>query len=287
MSNDRHPTPIVRCTAYGSFDATESGRPTAEQAISFVVCSSDEIILKANLLASPCLTKNSCHEDIAIRNAPSAAAGLRMGITRSSNKLIACVHQDVFLPAGWDRLILKQYLMAERLYGPSGVAGVYGVGPVANEPDDCYPDLPYGLTAKRIGWVEDRGTVRNEGPGLPAAVATLDELLLVVRKDTPLRFDPELGFHLYGADLCLQAHEHGLAVVALGAPCRHNSRSVGLLDAFFASAKVFARKWAHRLPIATPCVVFDQGGELRLLGNADKDNESIARSVAPVPGSNL
>ena len=73
----------------------------------------------------------------------------------------------------------------------------------------------------------------RDGPDLPARVATLDELLLVVRRDTPLRFDPALGFHLYGADICLQAAERGLAVVALGALCHHNSRSVGLPQAFF------------------------------------------------------
>src|SRR5262249_30129449 len=115
------------------------------------------------------------------------------------------------------------------------MAGVYGVGQVA--------DGPGGRAAPRIGWVRDRRRGASGGPGLPAAVATLDELLLIVPRDSPLRFDPELGFHLYGADLCLQARECGLAVVALGAPCRHISRGVGLPGAFFASAGVFARKW--------------------------------------------
>ena len=119
----------------------------------------------------------------------------------------------------------------------------------------------------------------SDGPGLPAPAATLDELLLIVRRDGPIRFDPELGFHLYGADLCLQAAERGLAVVALGAPCRHNSRSLGLPEAFFASARAFARKWAHRLPVATPCVLFDRDGGLHLLGNADSRDGSVARSA--------
>ena len=57
----------------------------------------------------------------------------------------------------------------------------------------------------------------RDGPELPPQVATLDELLLIVRRDSGLRFDPELGFHLYGADICLQASEQGLAVVALAA----------------------------------------------------------------------
>jgi hypothetical protein len=182
------------------------------------------------------------------------------------------VHQDVHLPAGWDRLMLKPYRMAGRRFGPIRVSGVYGVGPVA--------DGPGRPAARRIGWVEDRGRVLSEGPGLPAAVATLDELLLVVRRDSPLGFDPESGFHQYGADLCLQARECGLAVVALGAPCRHNSRGVEPPGMFFDSAAVFARKWAHRLPVATPCVVFDREGGLHLLGNADGRAGSVARGVS-------
>jgi hypothetical protein len=118
-----------------------------------------------------------------------------------------------------------------------------------------------------------------DGPELPARVATLDELLLVVPKSSQLRFDPALGFHLYGADLCLQARERGLAVVVLGAPCHHNSRNIGLPEAFFASARVFARKWAHRLPVATPCVIIDRDGQVHLLGNATERPRSIAYAL--------
>ena len=85
---------------------------------------------------------------------------------------------------------------------------------------------------------------------------------------------------MYGADICLQALELGLAVVALAALCHHNSRSVGLREAFFASAEVFARKWSHRLPVATPCAIIDRFGKVRLLGNASSDgSRSIARAV--------
>ena len=142
------------------------------------------------------------------------------------------------------------------------------------------------LAAARTGWVIDRGRILRDGPELPARVAALDELVLVVRRDAGLRFDPALGFHLYGADLCLQARERGLAVVALGALCRHNSRSVGLPAAFYESAEVFARKWKHRLPVATPCAVIDHGGEVRVLGNATDAPGSIAYASARfAPGS--
>jgi hypothetical protein len=50
---------------------------------------------------------------------------------------------------------------------------------------------------------------------------------------------------------------------------------VFLPEAFFRSAKAFARKWSHRLPIATPCAIFDRGGAVHILGNASARPESI------------
>ena len=116
----------------------------------------------------------------------------------------------MWLPAGWDQCIAEQLDEAERRFGPIGVAGVYGVGQV------IAPGQSVPLAAERTGWVVDRGRMLRDGQELPARVATLDELLLIVRRDAGLRFDPDLGFHLYGADICLQASEQGLAVVALG-----------------------------------------------------------------------
>jgi hypothetical protein len=247
----------------------------ADVSLSFVVCLSDDRWLETNLLASPCLGPSSPHEVIAVRNAPSAADGLNLALERAKNEWVVCIHQDVFLPEGWDRVMMSQYRQAERRFGPIGVAGVYGVGKVEE-----IPGRP--PAAERVGRVVDRDRLLDDGPELPARVATLDELLLVVRRDTPLRFDPALGFHLYGADLCLQAVERGLAVVALGAPCVHNSRSVGLSASFFPSAEVLACKWASRLPIATPCVLFDREGQVYLLGNAATDT-----SVADAEGGPL
>ena len=225
-------------------------------------------------------TPQSAHQVVAIRNCPSAADGLNIGIARAETEWVVCVHQDVWLPAGWDQCIAEQLDEAERRFGPIGVAGVYGVGEVITLCDQSQP-----LAAERIGWVVDRGRMLSDGTELPAQVATLDELLLIVRRDAGLRFDPVLGFHLYGADICLQASEAGLAVVALAAQCHHNSRSVGLPEAFFASARVFARKWRHRLPVATPCAIIDRGGIVHVLGNATTEGlRSIAHTL-PRDGS--
>jgi hypothetical protein len=257
--------------------------------LTFATCLSSPETLRSNLLASPCLRPGAAHQVIAVEGCPSAAAGLNAGFGYAKHELIVCVHQDVYLPEGWDRYLAQQLREAERRFGPIGVAGVYGVGPalladggpaccdaaeVANRGARCEDFIPHpsssipAKAAERIGCVVDRGRMLRDGPELPARVATLDELLLVVRRDSPLRFDPALGFHLYGADICLQAAERGLAVVAIGALCHHNSQSIGLPAAFYRSAKIFARKWSHRLPVVTPCVIIDRGGAVHLLGNA-------------------
>jgi hypothetical protein len=246
-----------------------------KEALSLVVCMSDSELTQCNLFASPSLGPGFHHEVTAAKNCPSAADGLNLGLERAAHEYVVCVHQDVYLPDGWDRCVMQQFQEAERQFGPIGVSGVYGVGEVIAAEDSTLP-----LGAERTGWVVDRGRLLRDGHELPTRVATLDELLLVVRRDSGLRFDPDLGFHLYGADICLQARELGLAVVALAAPCHHNSRSVGLPEAFFASAEVFARKWSHRLPVATPCVIIDRGGLVHVLGNAATQGTSaIAYAV--------
>jgi hypothetical protein len=247
---------------------------TDEIAFSFVACVSNCSVLKRNLLASPCLGPGSRHEVILVKKCPSAAAGLNFGIEKGEGEWVVCVHQDVYLPTGWDRCLAQQHREAEGRFGQIGVAGAYGVGEVELPRSQRLP-----LGAKRVGWVVDRKRVLRDGPELPARVATLDELLLVVRRDTTMRFDPELGFHLYGADICMQARERGLAVVALEALCHHNSASVGLPDAFFASAEVFARKWRHRLPVATPCAIIDRQGRVQPLGNTTYEAQSIADAL--------
>jgi len=257
-----------------------------EAPVTIVACVSDDAILGANLLASPCLEPGSPHEMSLVKNCPSAADGLNAGLQRAKHEWIVCAHQDVYLPRGWDRRLARQLREAERRFGPIGVAGVYGVRlPIGGKrqnggqsPRCATEPVPVlsPLAAERVGWVIDRGRLLRHGTHLPARVASLDELLLVLPRDTPLRFDPALGFHLYGADICLQAAERGLAVVALGALCYHNSRSVGLPETFFPSAAVFARKWRHRLPVATPCVVIDPEGRVHVLGNAMDGPRSIA-----------
>ncbi len=215
--------------------------------ISFIACVNDECQLMENLAASPCFQGSRPQELILVRGAPSAAEGLRAGLERASHELVVLVHQDVYLPDGWDSRFFQQWDQAEARFGDIGVAGVYGVSF-----DDTNPGQ-----SLRFGRVVDRQRLLWEAPNLPAQAETLDEVVLAFRVDSGIRLDPALGFHLYGADLALQAREQGRAAVVLDAPCFHCSRTAGSLPkAFSQSAQLFHEKWAPRMPVATSCMVF-------------------------------
>lgn len=208
--------------------------------ISFVVCINNEEQLQANLLSSPCLRQPSIHQLIAVRGAKSAAEGLNSGIANAVNEIVVLLHQDVYLPPGWTRQLVAQYRAAEQQYGRIGIAGFYGVAKVDGKKE-------------YFGTVVDRHHLLYSPP-VPTRVETLDELALVVPKSTKLRFDPSLGWHLYGSDFALQAKQQGEAVVVFDALCYHHSRGGFVVPPdYYKSEQVFKRKWAAHLPIFAPC----------------------------------
>ncbi len=213
-------------------------------------CVSDEATLRANLLASPCLAPGTPHEVLLARGCRSIADGLNAAVARAKHQWVVCAHQDVYLPEGWDRRLARQLREAEAKLGPVGVAGVIGAAKEGSVPPTAVAPL--------VGWVVDRDRVLRGPEPLPALAETLDELMLVLPRGTPLRLDPALGFHFYGADLSMQAREHGLAAAAVEALCFHNSQGVELPPEFAASGRAFARKWATRLPVKTTCSIVDQ-----------------------------
>jgi hypothetical protein len=48
----------------------QTSRPAREEALSFVVCLSDDAVVKSNLMASPVFIRHAPHEVIATRPAP-------------------------------------------------------------------------------------------------------------------------------------------------------------------------------------------------------------------------
>jgi SAM-dependent methyltransferase len=209
--------------------------------VSVGVCVNDPETLRANLLASPCL-QSGRHEILTIEGANSAAEGLNAAIAQARNEIVVLAHQDVYLPAGWIARVLDQYAAVDAMSnGRIGVMGVYGVAGTSRG-------------VERFSRVVDRDTLLDEAGALPAPADSLDELALIVPKSSPLRFDPALGWHLYGTDICLAAKRAGLLSVVIDAPCYHDSRSGYRLPPEFEESKTILRKkWPEYAFIPTVC----------------------------------
>jgi len=176
----------------------------------------------------------------------SVPQALNLGLDRAQAPVIVFCHQDVWMPEGWLDRSLSQMALIERTDPRWGVAGVMGVG----------------FDGAFAGHVKDPHTNRPFGR-LPRKVQSLDEVCLMIRRTSGLRFDENLGgYHFYGADLCLQARMKGMECYAVDAPVGHLSG--GRCDESFCEmARRFCAKW-HTVPLApsvveTTCGVFPVG----------------------------
>ena len=85
-------------------------------------------------------------------------------------------------------------------------------------------------------------------------VQSLDELLIVLRRSSGLRFDPDLPhFHLYGTDIVQTALASGKGAYVVDAPVIHNSKPIKRLDRnFWMAFNYMVGKWRGLPPIQTP-----------------------------------
>ena len=203
-----------------------------------VVASNSEKILLGNLLNGD---ESSNAELFVQKDSPSAAFAYNRGLSEASNEIIVFAHQDVFLPPGWTRCFSEVITTLTEMDPNWGVVGLFGV-------KSC---------GEGRGFVYSTGLSRFVGRPFktPIQVRTLDELLLVVRKSSGLRFDERLpGFHLYGTDICLQAEKLNMRNYVIPCFALHNSVGVKWLPWSFWKAYLYLRKkWRERLPIRTPC----------------------------------
>ena len=208
--------------------------------LSFVVAVNSPEVLQRNLLASPCLASGK-HELVLQEGFNSAAKAYNHGLAQCSNELVVFVHQDVFLPEGWDAVVESSIRTIEAADPNWGVAGCWGIA----DDQSKFGHL-YTPGEKIIGRPMDQ----------PERVRTLDEVVLIVRKSSRLAFDEQLpAFHFYGADICLAAKSKGMNCYAISAFCVHNSQQYFEYPKDFSdSYRIFKRKWARQLPIQTSCI---------------------------------
>lgn len=195
-------------------------------------------ILESCLARSPDVTDEGVELRI-YEDRPSAANALNAGLDGTSAPIVIFAHQDVYLPRGWLDRLMQQIITLEQTDANWGVIGLFG----------------RRTSGEIIGRVWSSGLGREAGHAgfKPTEAVTLDELLLIVRRDSGLRFDEALpGFHLYGTDIVVEGLAKGIKSYVIDAPVVHNSRPVRTLTGAYAKAYGFMRrKWRQRLPLMT------------------------------------
>ncbi len=237
--------------------------------LGFVTCATDASVLARRLLASPCIASGQYMIDVHVGAASAAQAFNAAVARRPQPEWLVWVHQDVYLPPGWDTRFVSAIGEAELHFSRLAVVGLYGIAGAG---------AGAGAQALRAGHVLDRGHLLKEPSPLPCRVDSLDELLFAVRTDTCLTLDPALGFDFYATDLALTALGRGLDVAVVDACCEHWSATPRtdvpshVVDRVSASGALFERKWAHLLPLDTPCFSIRRPGDVatqcRALGAA-------------------
>ncbi|MEW6706714.1 MAG: hypothetical protein AB1430_17840 [Pseudomonadota bacterium] len=229
--------------AQRGFDAAPAEAGPARFAV--VVPTTRENQLRLNVECSPGLREVGARI-VSYRHAASPADALQGSLQHVQEDWVLLCHQDVYFPAGFgERLnaLLAQVPPGERARTLIGFAGM-GV----NRQTHAY---------EKAGFVIDR-LHRFDHPASDAAVS-IDELALVVARDSVHRIDPRMGWHLWATELCLAAIcEHQVFPRIVRLPLFHNSlNDYQLPGSFYESAEKLMAKYPGFGPIATLCGTLD------------------------------
>lgn len=213
-----------------------------------VAAVNDDEVLANNLAASPMISEGSVPLIIQ-RGHQSAGSAYNAGLERTTADVVVFAHQDVYFPRGWERKMLLAIDDRLELEGKRwGVLGVVGKD----------------RTGELVGRVWSTGLHREVKANFsnPTPVVSVDELVIVLRKETGLRFDSSLpGYHLYGTDIVQSALQSGFEAYVFDGPVIHNSVPVVQLDGSYTRAyRYLQRKWHSRLPICTTVIPITRFG---------------------------
>ena len=139
-----------------------------------------EPILAANLARSPLLAHVPLHTEW---GAPSAAAAYNRALEATTAPIVVFAHPDVFLPLGWDALLQARIAEVAARDPNWALMGAFGVG----------------LDGAHHGpvWSSSLGQIVGRISQTPQAVQSYDEMLIVLRRASGLRFDEALpGWHM-------------------------------------------------------------------------------------------
>ena len=152
------------------------------------------------------------------------------------------------MPKGWDALLTLRLTELTRRHPDWAVAGAFGV---------AENNQQFGPV-----WSSSLGQIVGCVPTLPVPVVSFDEMLIVLRRASGLRFDAsQPGWHLYGTDIVCRARADGMGAFAIGLPCIHNDQFHATLGPdFTASYRWMQAKWSQFLPMQTPVTKISRTG---------------------------
>jgi hypothetical protein len=198
-------------------------------------------ILQRDLEASPDIASEAVPLTV-FWDQDNASAPYASVLAEAKAEYMIFAHQDVFFPAGWFDHLGKELRKLEERDPKWAVAGIFGAD----------------FTGELWGHVWDSalGGMIGEPFPEPIRVASLDEIVLIVKNRSPAAFDPDLpGFHLYGTDIVLTAAAGGGTAYLVHAPVIHNTKPILQLGRDYVAAYQFmCRKWRKRLPYPTVIV---------------------------------
>lgn len=162
----------------------------------------------------------------------NAATALNHGIEKAKSEWVICAHQDVVFPDLWLKKFINEI---DKLKDSIVVIGLVGVR----------------SNGKLAGHIKDPGGHWKWKP-LPASVISIDEHVIVVRKNSGIRFDNNNpGFHCYGTDISLTALKNGYNAIVMDIPAVHLSK--GKIDEqFVASSEWLLNKWGKSMNFFIP-----------------------------------
>jgi hypothetical protein len=215
-----------------------------KERFTIVAAVNDITVLQKNLYLSPGIKNDSSNQIIIKHNYRAASLAYNEAIEESKNDIILFVHQDVYFPETWFPSFINALSYFENEKINWGVLGCFGIR------EECNKGIAYGKVYSN-GW----GAIGREIIK-PEPVQTLDEIVLVIKKSSGLRFDPTLPhFHMYGADICMSAKDRGMTSYVLPAFCIHNTNQiVSLTSEFYECYRHIKKRWKKNLPIHTPCI---------------------------------
>ncbi|WP_090967735.1 hypothetical protein [Nocardioides exalbidus] len=166
----------------------------------------------------------------------SAGAALNHAARMARHEVVVMVHQDVYLH-DLDQLARAAAALDDPRWGFLGANGVTS-------------------GRRSVGRLRDRVILIGDSAPDPVEVDTLDEVLVMARRDDlvaePLSEDPELAWHAYAVEYALRTRARGRLVGAVDTAITHNSLTINLARLDEAHRHV-ADGYPDLTPIHTTC----------------------------------